>query len=46
MKVSLNWLGRYVDIKVPLEQLCDKMVQAGFEVDGLRIYPKPWIMLL
>ena len=35
MKVSLNWLGRYVDIKVPLEQLCDKMVQAGFEVDGI-----------
>jgi phenylalanyl-tRNA synthetase beta chain len=35
MKVSLNWLRRYVDIAVPLEELCDKMVQAGFEVDGI-----------
>lgn len=35
MKVSLNWLRRYVDIRVPLEVLCDKMVQSGFEVDGV-----------
>ena len=35
MKVSLNWLRRYVDIKVPLEELCEKMVQAGFEVESI-----------
>ncbi|MDD4546543.1 MAG: phenylalanine--tRNA ligase subunit beta [Oscillospiraceae bacterium] len=35
MKVSLNWLGRYVDINVPLSELCDKMVMSGFEVDGI-----------
>ena len=35
MKVSLNWLRRYVDIAVPLEELCNKMVLSGFEVDGL-----------
>lgn len=35
MKVSLNWLRRYLDITVPLQELCDKMVMSGFEVDGL-----------
>ncbi len=35
MKVSLNWLKRYVDIRVPLQELCDKMVMSGFEVDGI-----------
>lgn len=35
MKVSLNWLRRYVDIDVPLQELCDKMVMSGFEVDGI-----------
>ncbi len=35
MKVSLNWLGHYVDINVPLSELCDKMVMSGFEVDGI-----------
>lgn len=35
MKVSINWLRRYVDIDVPLDVLCDKMVMTGFEVDGI-----------
>lgn len=35
MKVSLNWLKRYVDIPVPVETLCDKMVMAGFEVESV-----------
>lgn len=35
MKVSYNWLRRYVDIDVSIEQLCNKMVQSGFEVDGI-----------
>lgn len=35
MKVSLKWLRRYVDIPVSLEELCDKMVLSGFEVDGV-----------
>ncbi len=33
MKVSLSWLKNYVDIDVPVEELCDKMVMAGFEVE-------------
>ncbi|MBO5745712.1 MAG: phenylalanine--tRNA ligase subunit beta [Clostridia bacterium] len=35
MKVSLSWLKRYVDIDVPVEELCDKMVMAGFEVEEM-----------
>lgn len=35
MKVSLSWLKRYVDITVPVEELCDKMVMAGFEVEEM-----------
>lgn len=35
MKVSLNWLKRYVDIPVSVEELCDKMTMSGFEVDGI-----------
>jgi len=35
MKVSLSWLKKYVDICVPVEELCDKMVMAGFEVEEI-----------
>ena len=35
MKVSLNWLKRYVDIPVSVAELCDKMTMCGFEVDGV-----------
>ncbi len=35
MKVSLNWLKRYVDIDVSTEELCRRMTMAGFEVDGV-----------
>ena len=35
MKVSLSWLSNYVDIDVPVEELCDKMVMAGFEVEEM-----------
>jgi len=35
VKVSLNWLKRYVDIDVSTEELCRRMTMAGFEVDGV-----------
>ncbi len=35
MKVSLSWLKNYVDIDVPVQELCDKMVMAGFEVEEM-----------
>ena len=35
MKISLNQLKNYVDINVPVEELCDRMVMAGFEVESI-----------
>ena len=35
MNISLNWLKYYVDIDVPVQELCDKMVMAGFEVESI-----------
>ncbi len=35
MKIALNTLKYYVDINVPVEELCDKMVMAGFEVESI-----------
>ncbi len=35
MKISLNQLKNYVDINVPVEELCDRMVLAGFEVEEI-----------
>ena len=35
MKVSLNWLKKYVDIDVAPEVLCEKMTAQGFEVESM-----------
>ncbi len=35
MKISLNALKYYVDINVSVEELCDRMVMAGFEVEEM-----------
>ena len=35
MKISLNVLKYYVDINVPVQELCDRMVMAGFEVESI-----------
>ena len=35
MKISLNHLKNYVDINVPVEELCDRMIMAGFEVESI-----------
>ncbi len=35
MKISLNWLKYYVDINVSIDELCDKMIMSGFEVEGI-----------
>ena len=46
MKISLNTLKYYVDINVPVEELCDKMVMAGFEVESIEKRAKTYKMLL
>ena len=35
MKISLNHLKEYVEINVPAEELCERMVMAGFEVESI-----------
>lgn len=35
MKISLSWLRRYVDVDVPVEELCEKMIMSGFEVESV-----------
>lgn len=35
MKISLNTLKYYVDINVPVEELCSRMIMAGFEVESI-----------
>lgn len=35
MKVSLEWLNEFVDIKVSFEELAAKLVSAGFEVEEI-----------
>lgn len=35
MKVSMSWLGDFVDIDVPVQELADKLVGAGFEVEEI-----------
>ncbi len=35
MKISLNQLKSYVEINVTVEELCDRMVMAGFEVESI-----------
>lgn len=35
MKISLEALKYYVEINVPVEELCDRMVLAGFEIEEI-----------
>lgn len=35
MKISLNHLKNYVEINVPVEELCERMIMAGFEVESI-----------
>ena len=35
MKISLSWLKEYVAIPMPVEELCDRMVQVGFEIEEI-----------
>ena len=36
MYISLSWLKQYVDIDVSVEDLCEKMIHIGFEVEDLQ----------
>lgn len=36
MYISLSWLKQYVDIDVSVDELCEKMIHIGFEVEDLQ----------
>ena len=35
MKISINHIKRYVDINVSVEELCERMPLAGFEIESV-----------
>lgn len=35
MNISLSWLNKYVDIDVSVDELCEKMIRSGFEVESI-----------
>ena len=42
MKVSLRWLKEYVDLSVPLEELCERLTMAGLEVGKVEVIGGSW----
>lgn len=42
MKVSLNWLREYVDVRLPIEELARRITDAVAEVEGWRVIGEMW----
>jgi len=42
MKVSLKWLRDYVDIKLPPEELAERLTMSGLEVKGIQTTGETW----
>ncbi|MFP3899024.1 MAG: phenylalanine--tRNA ligase subunit beta [Dehalococcoidia bacterium] len=42
MKVSLKWIGDYIDIKLPAEQLAERLTLAGLEVEAIQRVGGTW----
>ncbi len=43
MKAPLRWLKEYVDISLPLKELCDRLTMAGLEVSGTQTIGGEWV---
>src|SRR5512136_1909964 len=41
MKVPISWLKDYVDIKIPVEELANRLTLAGMEVEHIEYYGVP-----
>jgi len=46
MKISLNWLKRHLEIKLPVEEISSKLTSLGFEVQGVEEFGKTYQGLL
>ncbi len=42
MKVTLNWLREFVELVLPLDELCDALVMAGLEVESVEEHRPSW----
>jgi len=42
MRISLNWLQKYVDIKISTEELANKLTMVGFEVESVEYLGKKY----
>ncbi|MDP2918720.1 MAG: phenylalanine--tRNA ligase subunit beta [Dehalococcoidia bacterium] len=42
MKVSYNWLKQYVDVKLPAQEIADRLTMAGLEVKGSQTIGGDW----
>ena len=42
MKVSLNWLKQYVDVKIPAAEIANRLTLAGIEVKSTNIIGANW----
>ena len=42
MKVSLKWLSEYVDLRLPPEELAQKLTHAGLAVDNIHYTAASW----
>ncbi len=42
MKVSIRWLKEYVDLSVPVGELCERLTMAGLEVGGVEVVGEDW----
>ena len=35
MKISYNWLKRFINLELPLEEICEKLTMSGLEVEHI-----------
>ena len=42
MKVSLNWLKQYVDVKLPVVEIASRLTMAGIEVKSTNVIGADW----
>ncbi|MFB1002888.1 MAG: phenylalanine--tRNA ligase subunit beta, partial [Bacteroidia bacterium] len=35
MKISYNWLKRFINLDLPLEEICEKLTMSGLEVEHI-----------
>ena len=42
MKVSLNWLKQYVDVKLPVAEIANRLTLAGIEVKSTNVIGADW----